>query len=239
MARVTLTPARRQALAVTSATSLYAISFGALSVAAGLSVLQTMALSLILFSGGSQFAFVGVIGSGGNPFAAVATSLFLSVRNAFYGLALVPVLRPLPPGKRELAAQLTIDESTAVSLAQPADDLPERRAGFWWTGVGIYLGWNAITVVGALLGSAIEDPGQWGLDAAAGAAFLGLLWPRLTTTRARITAVAGAAVALAATPVLPQGVPILLAALVAIVAGWAPARREGDEEPHASTEVPA
>ena len=202
------------------ATGAYAVSFGALSVAAGLDMWQTMALSLLVFSGGSQFAFVGVIAAGGANVAAIATSTFLGLRNGFYGVGLAPVLQPLRGPRKVVAAQLTIDESTAVSLAQPSDDVPARREGFWWTGIGVYVLWNAITVVGALLGSRIGDPSQWGLDAAAAAAFLALVWPRLITRRAQAVFAASAILALALTPVLPAGLPVLSAALVAIIAGW-------------------
>lgn len=226
----TLSPARQQAVSVAVATGAYAISFGALGVAAGLDVWQTMALSLLVFTGGSQFAFIGVFAAGGHPAAAVATSTFLGVRNGFYGVALAPVLRPLGGIRKVWAAQMTIDESTAVALAQPHDDLAARRVGFWWTGVGVFVLWNAFTVVGAALGSRIGDPAQWGLDAAAAAAFLALLWPRLGPRRAQLVAAAAAIVALALTPVLPAGVPILVAATVAVVAGWNPPRK-GEEVP--------
>ncbi|WP_236683531.1 AzlC family ABC transporter permease [Demequina aurantiaca] len=215
-----LDPARQQAVSVSVATGAYAISFGALSVAAGLDVWQTMALSLLVFSGGSQFAFVGVIAAGGGAAAAVATSTFLGLRNGFYGVGLAPVLRPMSGWRRVWAAHMTIDESTAVSLAQPADDVEARRAGFWWTGVGVFILWNAITVVGALVGERIGDPADWGLDAAAAAAFLGLVWPRLASRPAQAVAGASAVLALLLTPVTPAGVPILAAALIAIVVGW-------------------
>ena len=221
MARLKLgSPAREQAVSVSIATGAYGVSFGALSIAAGLDVWQTAALSLLLFTGGSQFAFIGVLGAGGNPFAAVATSTFLGVRNGFYGVALAPVLRPLRGARKAWGAQVTIDESTAVALAQPHDEVAARRGGFWWTGVGVFIFWNAFTLVGAGLGSALGDPGKYGLDAAAAAAFLALLWPRLAPHRAKVVAGVAAIVALVLTPVVPAGIPILAAAVVAVVAGW-------------------
>ncbi|SEJ48203.1 AzlC family ABC transporter permease [Demequina mangrovi] len=226
MARVSLDATRQQALSVSLATGAYGLSFGALSVAAGLDVWQTCALSLLVFSGGSQFAFVGVIGAGGHPFSAVATSTFLGLRNGFYGVGLAPVMRPMRGWRRAAAAQVTIDESTAVALAQPAEDPDARRTGFWWTGIGVFLGWNAITLVGALLGSRIGDPADWGLDAAAAAAFLALVWPRLAHRRAQAVAAASCVLALALTPITPAGVPVLAAAAVAIVAGWGHPRAE-------------
>lgn len=228
-----LDPARQQALSVSVATGAYALSFGALSVAAGLDLWQTVALSLLVFSGGSQFAFVGVIGAGGTPLAAAATSTFLGLRNGFYGVALAPTLRPWRGPRAWWGTQITIDESTAVSTAQPTHDRAARRAGFWWTGVGVYALWNAVTVLGALLGERVGDPATWGLDAAAGAAFLGLVWPRLRDRLALTVACLAAATALALTPIAPAGVPVMAAAVVAVVAGW-PTPRVGRD--HAGAE---
>lgn len=210
-------PVTRQALSVAAATGLYGISFGALSVAAGLDLWQTMGLSLLMFTGGSQFAFIGVIGAGGAGGAAVATAALLGARNALYGAALAPLLRGRGP-RSWLAAHVTIDESTAVATAQP--DAGLARHGFWWTGLGVLALWNVFTVVGALVGDALGDPRRWGLDAAASAAFLGLLWPRLASRGARLVAAGAIGVALLLTPVAPAGVPVLAAAAVAVLAGW-------------------
>ncbi|WP_019137494.1 AzlC family ABC transporter permease [Cellulomonas massiliensis] len=208
----------RQAVSVSVATGLYGVSFGALSVAAGLDLAQTMALSLLMFSGGSQFAFIGVVGAGG-PGAAIATAGLLGVRNGLYGPQVAPLLGA-HGWRRPLAAHLTIDESTAVATAHRAG--PAARAGFWWTGAGVFVLWNAFTLVGALLGDALGDPRRYGLDAAAAAAFLALVWPRLggaTGRLARLVAGAAVVVALALTPVVPPGVPVLSAAAVAILVG--------------------
>ena len=214
---------RRQAVSVSVATGLYGVSFGALSVAAGVSVPQTLVLGLLMFSGGSQFAFVGVVGSGGALGAAVASAALLGGRNALYGAQLTPLL-DLRWRRRLPAALLTIDESTAVATAQP--DRRLARLGFWWTGVGVYVLWNAFVLLGALVGDRLGDPRAYGLDAAAAAAFLGLLWPRLGGRVARLVAGAAVVVALATTPVLPAGLPVLLAAAVAVVVGVVTGRRE-------------
>lgn len=207
----------RQAISVSVATGLYGVSFGALGVAAGLTVAQTSALSLLMFSGGSQFAFIGVLGAGGAPGAAIATAGLLGARNGFYGVQLAPLLGA-HGWRRPLAAQLTIDESTAVATAHR---LPAAtRAGFWWTGIGVFVLWNVFTLAGALLGDALGDPRKYGLDAAAAAAFLGLVWPRLADHRARLVAALAVVVALLLTPVVPPGIPVLAAAVVAIVVGW-------------------
>ncbi|MEZ0493385.1 AzlC family ABC transporter permease [Kineococcus sp. TBRC 1896] len=219
-------PVVRQSLSVSIATGLYGISFGALSVTSGLSVWQTCALSLLLFSGGSQFALVGVLGGGGTAGAAVAASSLLGVRNALYGLQLTTVLRPR--GWRRLpVAHLTIDESTAVAVAQP--DPPSRRLGFWVTGIGVYAGWNLTTLAGALAGNSLGDPQRFGLDAAAAAAFVGLLWPRLAGREPVAIAAVGALVTTALVPVIPQGLPVVAAAAVGSLVAWCrPQRRAGE-----------
>lgn len=217
-------PVARQSLWVGFATGLYGTSFGALAVASGLSVWQAVVLSALLFSGGSQFALIGVVASGGSGAAAVAASTLLGLRNGFYGVQMARVLQALG-WRRAVAAQLTIDESTAVALAQA--EPVARRVGFWATGWSVYVFWNVMTLAGALLGNALGDPKAWGLDAAASGAFMALLWPRLGTRAARLIALAAMAVALLATPLVPPGIPILLAALVAVVAGARPIRLDG------------
>ena len=209
-------------MSVAVATGLYGVSFGALAVASGLSVLQTCLLSLLLFSGGSQFALIGILGGGGTVGAAVAASSLLGLRNALYGLQLAPTM--LPAGWRRFAiAQLTIDESTAVAVSQSAR--PLRRLGFWVTGLGVYFGWNLMTLVGALAGNALGDPKRFGLDAAASAAFIALLWPRLRAREPVAIAIVGAVVTTVLIPVLPQGLPVIAAALAgAVVAAFWPAR---------------
>lgn len=208
----------KSSLAVGVAVAAYGVSFGALSVAAGLDIWQTCVLSLFMFSGGSQFALVGVIASGGASagLAAIASATLLGTRNGIYALRVAPFLGARWP-KKLLAAHWTIDETTAVSTAQPT--LAAQRAGFWWTGAIIYIGWNLTTLAGALIGDLLGDVSQYGLDAAAAAAFLGLLWPRLSQLQPIVVAVAAAVVAALLTPALPSGVPVLVAAVVAVVVG--------------------
>lgn len=210
--------AARQGLGVALATSAYGVSFGALSVASGMDVWQTCVLSLLMFTGGSQFAFVGVMAAGGVAAApaAIASASLLGVRNAAYGVRMSPVIGA-GLWRRLLAAQFTIDESTAVALAQRGRRA--RRVGFWVTGVAIYIGWNLSTLAGALLGDVLGDPRAYGLDAAAAAAFLALLWPRLRRRQPIVVGVAAALVATILTPQLMPGMPVLLAALVAVVVG--------------------
>lgn len=213
----TVRSAVRQGISVGLATGAYGISFGALSVAAGLNVWQTCVLSLLMFTGGSQFAFVGVIGAGGAGAAATATAALLGVRNSLYGLQMAALLQPRG-WRRPAAAQLTIDESTAVALAQP--DKPAERAGFWAAGLGVFVFWNLATLGGALLGDVLGDPARWGLDGAAAAAFLALLWPRLKQRQAQAIGVLAAVVAAIAIPLTPAGIPVLAAAAVTAAVAW-------------------
>lgn len=202
-------------LSIAVAVGVYGISFGALSVGSGLDVWQTFALSALMFTGGSQFAFIGVVAGQGTGAAAWAAATLLGIRNGVYGMQLKALIRP--PGRLiPLMAQLTIDESTATATAQ--DDHDERVRGFWTAGVGVYVLWNASTLVGALVGNSIGDLSAWGLDGAAVAAFLGLLWPRLHGRDPVAIAVVAALATLLTLPLLPPGIPVLVAA--AVTAGW-------------------
>lgn len=204
-------------LSISVATGLYGLSFGALAVAAGLTVWQSMALSVLMFTGGSQFAFIGVIAGGGAGAAALGAAALLGVRNAVYGMQMNRMLTP-SGWRKGLAAHLTIDESAATASGQSVPH--EQQRGFWTAGVGVFLLWNLFTFLGAVLGDALGDPRRWGLDGAAVAAFLGLLWPRLQQREPVALAVlCGVATALAV-PLVPPGLPILLAAVVGAAWGW-------------------
>jgi predicted branched-subunit amino acid permease len=206
----------RDGVAVGIATGAYGLSFGAIAVAAGLDVWQACALSALMFTGASQFAFIGVLASGGAPTAGAATALLLGVRNGLYGLRLAPLLA-WTGWRRFAAAQLVIDESTAMSINR--DGTAAARTGFLSAGLAVYVLWNLATLVGALAGRSMGDPRDYGLDAAVGGAFLALLWPRLHSRRNQLVAALGALVALGLVPVTAAGFPVLAAALVALVAG--------------------
>lgn len=221
MTSTSLTPGERRAivrdgLAVGLATGAYGIGFGAISVASGLTVLQTCALSLVMFTGASQFAFVGVAGAGGSLLSAGTTALLLGTRNTLYGLRMGPLLG-WRGGRRAAAAHLLIDESTAMSVTRRSPEA--ARVGFLSAGLAVFILWNAATLLGALGGKAFGDPETYGLDAVVGAAFLALLWPRLSDRVNRRVVLAAAAVALTLVPLVPAGVPVLAAAGVALLAG--------------------
>ncbi len=203
---------------------LYGVTFGAIGTASGLSVLQACALSLLAFTGASQFAFIGVVAAGGAPAAGALTAVLLGVRNTFYGITLAPFLR-VKGLRRVLAAHFVIDESTAMAVGR--EDPRQARLGFWWTGLTIFLLWNLTTLLGAVAGEQIGDPRAIGLDAAVAAAFLGLLWPRLDSTPTRLLALLAAAVALGLVPFTPAGTPIIVGGAVAVAVGL---RFVGDAE---------
>ena len=206
----------RTALSVAFTVGLYGAAFGAAGVTAGFSILQTCLLSILLFSGASQFAVVGIMGAGGAAISAIATATLLGFRNTLYGLQMAPILK-VKGIKRVLAAQITIDESTAVATLQDNDE--DRKRGFYLTGIGVYVFWNLFTFLGALGASAIGDPSVWGLDAAVPAAFLGLIWPRLKNKVQFLVSGIAIAWALLLTPVSPAGIPIITTVVLAIIFG--------------------
>jgi 4-azaleucine resistance transporter AzlC len=218
----------RDGVAVGVATGAYGISFGAISVTSGLDVWQTCALSLLVFTGASQFALIGVIGAGGAPLSGAVTALLLGTRNTLYGLRLAPLLA-WAGWRRLAAAHLVIDESTAMSVNR--ESRPAARVGFLSTGLSVFVLWNLATFIGAFGGRSLGDPRTFGLDAAVGAAFLALLWPRLRDRRNQLVALLGAAVALALVPLTAAGVPVLAAGGVALLVGAVSRRADPTEYP--------
>ena len=217
MSRVA-SPTFRDSLSVSITVGAYGVAFGAAAVANGFSVLQSCLLSLLTFSGASQFAVIGVIGAGGGALSGIATASLLGIRNGLYGVLMAPILK-VRGFKRVIAAQITIDESTGVSLSQEARGESAMREGFWLTGFGVFIFWNLFTLAGALGAKAMGDPSAWGLDAAVPAAFLGLVWPRLKNSSDKLLALTAAAFAIATTPFLPAGLPIIGTAVIAVIAG--------------------
>ena len=205
----------RDAVVMGFAVGIFGAGFGVLAVTNDLSTAQTMAMSLLVFTGASQFAAVGVIASGGNAVTAVGSALLLAARNGFYAATMSRFIRG-PVWKRAAAAQITIDESTALGTAQsnPAD----VAGGFWAGGISVFVFWNLGTLLGAVGGNAIGDPNTLGLDAAFPAGFISLAAPTLRHRPGRLAAASGAAIAVIAVPFTRPGVPILLAALGAVFA---------------------
>jgi predicted branched-subunit amino acid permease len=206
----------RDALGIAVASGAYAISFGAISTAAGLSLLQTCALSVLTFTGASQFALVGVVGAGGGVWAGALAAVLLGSRNALYGLLLGSLLE-VRGWRRVAAAQFVIDETTAMAIAR--DDPRLSRFAFWSTGLALFAFWNTGTLIGALAAHVVSNPKTFGLDAAPPAAFLALLAPRLRAREPLAIAIAAAVVAIAVLPFVPSGVPLLIVAVLVAAYG--------------------
>ncbi|MGH3761951.1 AzlC family ABC transporter permease [Actinophytocola sp.] len=226
----TLSPTlRRDVLALAGAITVVGVSFGAIAVASGLSWWMPSLLSVLVFAGGAQFMVVGVVAAGGGLLAAVLGALVLNTRHLPFGLAIGSIIGGSWPA-RLLGSHLMIDESVAFAMAQ--NDPRRARAVFWVCGTVLFLSWNAGTLAGALAGQVIGDPDVLGLDAAFPAALLALVLPSLRgAPRARNAALLGAAIALATTPFLPAGVPVLLALAGLVVLIPAPAKKAGEEVP--------
>jgi predicted branched-subunit amino acid permease len=206
----------RDALGIGIATGAYALSFGAISTAAGLSLLQTCALSVLMFTGASQFALVGVVGAGGTVWAGAATAALLGSRNALYAARLASLLERRG-WRRALAAHFVIDETTAMAIARESP--AESRLAFWATGLAVFSLWNVGTLIGALATHALPDPKVLGFDAAPPAAFLALLAPRLRAREPLAIAFGAGVVALVCLPFLPAGVPLLVVAVLVALFG--------------------
>lgn len=210
------------ALGVGLAVGAYGVAFGAASVASGLSVAQTCLLSLLAFTGGTQFAIVGVVAGGGTLAAALGSGLLLASRNTLYAMRLAPVLK-VRGAHRLLAALGTIDETTAMAVAAPEPDL--SRVAFWSTFGGVWTFWNLATLLGAVGTSALGDPNRLGLDAVVPAAFLALLAPRLRAGAVeRRVALGGALIAGLLIPIAPPGVPVLAATAALLLSTTMPGR---------------
>ncbi|CRK58126.1 putative branched-chain amino acid permease [Alloactinosynnema sp. L-07] len=204
----------RGVLAIAVAAVVNGLSFGAISVAAGTPVWVPVVMSLLVFAGGSQYLAVGVVAAGGSPVAAVLGGLILNARHLPFGLAVGQVIGTSWPA-RLVGSHLLIDESVAFAMAEP--DPRRARASFWLCGAALFAAWNLGVLGGALTGQLVSDPAVLGLDAVFPAIMLALVLPSLTDSAKLRPALLGAAVALATTPFLPAGVPVLLS-LVGLLA---------------------
>lgn len=216
-----MSPTKRRivlrAISIAVSTTPFGLAFGAVAAASGLSVLETVAFSTLVFAGSAQFAAVAILGGGGAVATAVTAGLLLNLRSLAFGILLAHDLRG-PAWWRALVSQFVIDESTAVATAERST--ADRRFGFLVGGVSVFVLWNLSTLIGVLaLDSGGDVISRFGLDAAIPAAFLGLLWSRLSDVGQRRVAFGGALVALALTPFVNPGVAVV-SAVAAVAVGW-------------------
>ena len=208
---------KRDSLSVGLAVGAAGAAFGAVAVAGHFTVAQTCVLSLVLFSGASQFSLVAVMSSGGSALSAIITGAFLGGRNGLYGVRMAQILK-LKGVKRAVAAQITIDESTGVAIAQKT--LADQKTAFWYTGFAVFVFWNLFTLIGALGAKAIGDTSAWGLDVASPAIFCAVLFPRLKERKLLVAGILAFVWALSITEFVPAGVPIISTVVIAAIIGW-------------------
>jgi 4-azaleucine resistance transporter AzlC len=202
------------------------LSYGAIAVASGFPLWFPAAQSVLVLAGASEFLFIGIVAAGGNPIAAALAGLLVNARHLPYGLALPDMTGPGRGWRRLLGSHVMNDESVVFALAQ--EDLPRKRAAYWACGLGVLVCWPAGAVLGALIGSAIGNTGAFGLDAMFPAVILALIMPALRDRVTLRAALAGAAIALAASPFLPAGLPVLLA-LAGVLAVVTPRKALGKD----------
>jgi 4-azaleucine resistance transporter AzlC len=189
------------------------VSYGAVAVSSGFPLWLPVVQGLLVLAGASEFLFIGIVAAGGSPFAAALAGVLVNARHVPYGLALPDVTGH--GWRRLLGTHIMNDESVVFALAQ--DDLPGQRAAYWACGLGVLICWPAGAVLGGLIGGTIPDTSAFGLDATFPAVILALIFPALRDRARRPAALAGAALALAATPFLPAGLPVLLALPAALL----------------------
>ncbi len=219
----------RDAIGIGIGVATYGLSFGALGTATGLSLLETQLLSLMMFTGGSQFALVGTFAGGGSATSAISAASLLGVRNLAYAVRNNSLIKPTG-WRKILGAQFTIDESTAMALGHEKgpDGIAGAKYAFWATGASVFIFWNIATLLGAVAVSLVGDPNTYGLDAAIGAGFIALLWPQINNKFNLFIAVSCSFVAIVAIPIVQPGIPILLAGFVAAFIAWIKVLRTND-----------
>ena len=220
----------RNALSIGIAVATYGVSFGALGTTSGLTIAQTCALSILMFTGGSQFALVSTLASGGTGLSGALAAILLGTRNTAYSMRMNPLINAKGPLKL-LASHLTIDESTAMGLAQDEKSFDGRatKLAFWSTGLSVFVLWNLATLTGALAATSIGDPKTLGLDAAIGAGLFALVYPQIQSKRQLSIALGGALVALSLASFVSPGIPIISASIVAFIGGYLFTRRISKE----------
>jgi 4-azaleucine resistance transporter AzlC len=171
-------------------------------------------MSILVFSGAAQFGALVILSAGGSAVAAIAAGVLLNARYLAMGVALAPSLRGRPMSRAAFAMAVVDASWASASLGDGTFDP--------WYLVGVtvpqYPGWVLGTIVGVLAGSAVGDPRALGLDALFPAFFVGLLLEEVRGRRKMAAAAGGAGIALGLTPFTPAGLPILAAAVAALVA---------------------
>lgn len=191
------------------AVGIVGVSYGSLAMVYGFPLWLPVLASFIVLAGASEFMFIGIIASGGNPFAAAMAGLLVNARHIPFGVA----VRELVGDRLTslLGCHIMNDESVVFGLAQSTPE--KRQAAYWLCGLGVAIVWPAGTLMGTVVGSLVPSPELIGLDAVFPAILLALVIPAFKNRTTRIRASAGAVISLAATPFAPVGLPVLLSML--------------------------
>jgi 4-azaleucine resistance transporter AzlC len=191
------------------------ISYGSLATGSGFPLWVPLALSLVVLAGASEFLFIGIVASGGSPFAAAAAGLLVNARHLPFGIAVKDLVGHNTASY--LGCHIMNDESVVFGVAQSSHT--RRQAAFWFCGIGIAICWPLGVVIGGLMGKFIPDTQAIGLDAVFPAIMVALILPALKNAKTIISAFSGAVISLAAVPFVPVGMPILFSLLGLAIRG--------------------
>ena len=196
----------------------FALAFGILARTNGFSVVETQLLSVLVFAGSAQLAFVNLSHEGAGAIAILLTVLLLNLRHVLYGLSLNAYLpRKTRPPRPILAAGL-VDETYGMTIS--AFRVGRGSAGYLCgAGLSLFISYAISTGIGAVLGSRLPNPERLGLETIFPLSFLALLLPLIRTRVDCSVAVLSGAVAFMASHHLNGGAVVLAATLAAALLG--------------------
>ena len=220
-------------IVIAASAAAFGFVYGLAAQGAGLSPVEAVAMSTIVFGGASQFAAVGYVAGGLAWPAVVVLTGLLNARHLLYSAALAPWLREVPRPRRALMAHLLTDEAFALSIAHFTRIGRTDERGYWIAGIAAtFIPWNAATLAGALAGREIASPERFGLDVVFPAAMVGLAVGLLTGRREVVAAVAGASIAVAFSLAFGPGIGIVAGGLLGPFIGLlVPGSATGEETP--------
>lgn len=196
----------------------FGIAYALAARTAGLDAWQTMAMSLLVFAGASQFTAAGLFAGGVGSLSIVLTTLIINLRHLLLTASLAPALRSLSRRRRAGLAFAVTDESYAVSVRRLVDG-QSGAALLLGASVSLYLCWQLSTIAGLLLGGIVPDLETWGLGLVFPLSFLVMLMPYLRSRPAWAAAIVAGGTALAGRLLLPGSWYILIAGIVGCVVG--------------------
>jgi 4-azaleucine resistance transporter AzlC len=199
----------------------FGLAYGIVSIQAGLTVAETVLMSLLVFAGASQFMAVVMLQSGAGIPLIVASTFLVNLRHLVMGLSLSPYLSEATPWWQRVLAFGMTDESYVTSVTHYREQDEEQGNPYFMLGSGgsIYVAWAVASLIGALVGHSISDPLKWGLDFAMPAAFLTMLLPQIVSRRVGIVVIVAAVVGTAAYVLVPGKWYIILAVAAGTLTG--------------------